>query len=471
MSKMSRAPLDLKIRRLTVKASPSKRTVTPKSEASSSHKRTTILETGSPKPSHQIIKIDTQSAMNATAPVLGLNLHDFPDDFFTPHAMDALRIVFPEILEFSFDHFMLIIRVAKLPEDPWPYTVADVPCFITTMKSDQGPLGGLQSTPVRTKLDILSHIDARGKKIGSNTDLFHQHVDQVIEYFRLKKVDVTQLQNWNDFVVLVLKDKQQMTEHIPRSIMRMPCYILLEDNVKRRREPALRLKITNPPDYDDGKYEILRPGVMVTCEKFDDNLSLTTTSGVLIEDNSGIKYLTVASHGFPNRGEVLHPRSNGRSIGDVVEDFAPAFDVALVKLRTDEKFENETFKSIEGNDGCKLTGLASISSLRKGDFVYMNNPFMGECHGSIGAITYDPWKLLSNDSAQAWVTTGQWIWTGQKSSQSMPDSICGTLITNDEDEVVGFFRYVGSGLFENFCYSTGAENLRVKGYKICKEYE
>lgn len=53
----------------------------------------------------------------------------------------------------------------------------------------------------------------------------------------------------------------------------------------------------------------------------------------------------------------------------------------------------------------------------------------------------------------------------------MTDGICGSAIWNEHDEVIGFFRYVGTGALDGISYCTGAENLLREGYEICQEYD
>ena len=384
--------------------------------------------------------------------------------------------VFPDIKTVSFDRTFVIFHVAKLPEKPWPITIAGVGCYLTTMEGDSGPMSRILSHAVahfsKSKFEILKDIDARGKTVGSNTALFDRHVEKAFEYFEKKRVKITQLQNWNDFVVIILKDKDQMTDSLPCRIMQMTCFVLLDDDIRPGKEPALRHKeprAADPVVRDDARYEVLRPGIMVTSERDDKGISLTSTSGVYVEDESGNKFLTVAAHGFPKNGAVHHPDSDGRVIGSIVRSFSQHFDISLVRLGY-ETFVNETFEAPEeGCPGVRLLRLAELKNLRLGDLVSMNNPYLGRCDGRVSSISYHPKTKIEGCPEQYWLTTAAWIWTGQGSSSQMIDGICGTPVVSEDKEVVGFFRFAGKDPLADFCYSTAAENLCVRGYKICQQ--
>ena len=468
--------------------SPSKRNITPRSELSSPVKRVTISKLASP----DSIKTATQEMLppprfelssmvqnakhgtiSAAASSIELNLKLHPTDVNDAANRELLYAYFRGCKLFGFDEFMLIFHLDELPAKPWPNTIAEVPCYLTTDKEDRGPLSRIQRNPIRgNKIHLLKEVNAHIKNFddNDNTATFEKHLDTVFRYFKEKDIEVTQLQNLRTGIVIVLTDKDQDTPNLPAFIMNLRCYKWLDDEIKRGDEPALRTKEPNTlgaPDFDNSQYNPLRPGVMVTSDLSGDGSSRTTTSGVLVQDGSGRKYLTVAAHGFPEGGNVYHPRNNGRVIGTIDHTCSGEFDIALVKLKDGETFVNEIFQSTEDDDTRKLTALAPSDS-RTGDTVSMNSPFMGENIGTVAYPTYKPGQLsIEGEPDQHWVRAGDWVWNGQGSSLDMRDGVCGTPLIDSNDRVIGFFRFAGKGAYDDHCFFTGSENLRSKGYKLC----
>lgn len=64
-----------------------------------------------------------------------------------------------------------------------------------------------------------------------------------------------------------------------------------------------------------------------------------------------------------------------------------------MKLQENESFVTKTFDSAEGS-GRMLASLAPTRKTKRGDFVFMNNPFVGICDGQVGAIIYHPYEPL-----------------------------------------------------------------------------
>lgn len=76
----------------------------------------------------------------------------------------------------------------------------------------------------------------------------------------------------------------------------------------------------------------LRPGVMLSCG-YNGGVELCTSSGIIVENSAGDKWLTVASHGFPLGNEtVYHPGANDLVVGTIEKIFEDT-DISLAKLR------------------------------------------------------------------------------------------------------------------------------------------
>ncbi len=83
---------------------------------------------------------------------------------------------------------------------------------------------------------------------------------------------------------------------------------------KQPQEAALRGKQPTSVTWDDTEYQTIRPGGMISC-KADNELhdaELLTSSGVLVNDEHGSEFITVANHGFLDGQElVYHPTQKG----------------------------------------------------------------------------------------------------------------------------------------------------------------
>ena len=111
----------------------------------------------------------------------------------------------------------------------------------------------------------------------------------------------------------------------------------------------------------------------------------STTSGILVVDRDGNKFITVAAHGFEEYGLVWHSTPNsGRVIGNIVTKL-PKTDIAIVKLNPGIRYINETFGTAENPNGIRTNGLSPNYSpyTRIGDEVTMDTPFSGFCEGLI----------------------------------------------------------------------------------------
>lgn len=119
--------------------------------------------------------------------------------------------------------------------------------------------------------------------------------------------------------------------------------------------PAKRVKDPTTNIVDNAKYDVLRPGVMVSSG-MGSRLSgeLLTSTGVTVKDTSGKRFITF--HGFPQGDAVLHLASSGKQIRKIAK-IIPYADIALVELEAGVHFENKTSESVVDGAvlGCSLT--------------------------------------------------------------------------------------------------------------------
>ncbi len=94
---------------------------------------------------------------------------------------------------------------------------------------------------------------------------------------------------------------------------------------------------------------------------------LSTISGILLKDQVGNEFITIALYGFPAEcgTQVFHALpGNGRMIGEHIREVSHA-DIALVKLQDTETFSNATFQNDQVPHSVQLTKLARTKNLQQ----------------------------------------------------------------------------------------------------------
>lgn len=197
---------------------------------------------------------------------------------------------------------------------------------------------------------------------------------------------------------------------------------------------------------------------------------ILTSSGVLVRDNHGYQYMTVAAHGFrglPFQGKVYHPHAWNSEIGEAIIELSYT-DVALVKLNEGVHFINESFENaLLPAPALKLVGFSRATETRMGDDIFLDSPYTGFVEGTRGAYSLP--RIPSDDPhepVQEWIQC-RWDYMGQGSSSQMTDGVCGSAIWNKDSKVLGFSRYAPkSGRFLDWCISVTADHLIEKGYSM-----
>ncbi|KAJ5788974.1 uncharacterized protein N7518_005985 [Penicillium psychrosexuale] len=329
-----------------------------------------------------------------------------------------LMQLFPDTKRILFDSYFLVFLLGSLPPKPWPLTIAGVQPYFTTDPNDEGPMPSMKRIS-KSRLFVDAEINV--------TDLPPSQVDNafklVFDFFTKAQISITQV---------------QLTEPTADVV-------------------------------DSSKYDILHPGVMLSsgiCSPTEPGY--LTTSDVLVEDsNSGERYIAVASHGFPHGGKVFHPCASGKEIGQIIMEITHT-GIAIAKLHDDVPYVNDTFESpFNGIQPTQLRDFVSADSLKPGDTVYMNSPFVGYSEGICGPHTRE--RIPCTDPSQPifeWIKT-RWCYMGQGSTDSLQDGACGSAIWNKDGNVNGFFRFApASGHFLDWSFCVGADHIIERGSKI-----
>jgi hypothetical protein len=140
--------------------------------------------------------------------------------------------------------------------------------------------------------------------------------------------------------------------------------------------------------------------------------------------------------------------------------------VALVKLKSDKEFVNMTFQNDILTERMQLQRFVRAGRMR-GGIVMIDSPDTGLIEGTLRLSSYT--RIPSDDHLepeQNWIRT-TWLYTGQDTSQDLPDGMCGSAIWDEDGSVFGFFRYAPkTGVMADWCAGLAADELMDRGYTI-----
>lgn len=397
--------------------------------------------------------------------ILPFNLRQNRKAFATKDSGLLLHL-FPDTKAVNFDGYFLVFWLGTLPPKPWPVTIAGVQPYFTIDPNDDGPIPPIKR-PSKSRLRVSAEINAINLPPTRIDDAF----ELVFDFFAKSETSITEVQYWKNFFVIVLENEDTDLTEVPSAIGRCNCFYLFEKEMGRPKLnefPARRIRDPTGDVVDDSKYDILRPGVMLSSARHDTtHLEYRTTSGVLVEDCLGERYMTVASHGFPNGDKVFHPCSMGKEVGQIIMEISHT-DVALVKLHDKVHFVNETFESpLDGATPTQLKEFIPVDETQIGSNIYMNSPLLGYSEGTCGP--HSRIRVPSDDPNEpelVWIKA-RWLYLGQGSVDHLEDGVRGSVIWNDDGNVIGFFRYAPrSGHYMDWCLTVASDNVIERGYKI-----
>ncbi|KAJ5799978.1 uncharacterized protein N7518_002046 [Penicillium psychrosexuale] len=210
---------------------------------------------------------------------------------------------------------------------------------------------------------------------------------------------------------------------------------------------------------DDSQYTTLRLGVMVSSVPNSAGESMRSSSGVLVKDHLGSKYMTTAAHRFPFDKNVYHPSPRGAIIGEI--SGLTHTDIALMKLGDGVEFVNEPF----GNTSTpaspfRLGDFIRMAETKRQHLVFLDSPFTGLIEGQL--MSKNIMRVPSDDQDQE-----IWSYIGQDSAHELVDGACGSAIWNTDHRVIGFLSYASrTGLYKDHCLSIAADHLLDRGYSM-----
>lgn len=374
---------------------------------------------------------------------------------------NQLASLFPTTFAVGVRPPFLLFRVRTIPPKPWPISVAGLPPRFTTDEHQPGWNMGKVGTGPKLLLQYnLQRKDEFSDKVLKDA------INSLIE----QKLDFIDLRWYGAFWVVSLPGKETSFQKIPSFLAGQGCYYRFSES-EDCLPAALQGKPPTGIQYDNTIYadevgSILRPGIIVSSSVTTSTVDgkeirnfKSTTSGLMVVNQDGDKFITIAAHGFEQDGLVWHPNPHhGKIIGNIVESI-PDADIAIVKLNKGLRYTNHTFGTAENPGGKAMVGISPNYPPHTliGDIISMDNPYSGFCEGQIVAL-----GAKIGNSGKHYIPH---TWTILQSGEEVVDGSCGSVILDDDGRVVGFFRYMSNDGTD--CYTVSATELRENGYEIC----
>lgn len=488
---------------------PNKRRITPSAEHSTA-KRSLVLSTPDHGPSYVGAEIPTdpflapkqlfpeasarvmknyglagtptaEDIWHARRVLLPVDLKDPLIDPLVEPVLSLLKHIFPDTMNVSISatRTWLSFNFKEFPSKPWPLTIGGLPVKLTTYKS--GHVAFFPRAPFGiTGISICEEFRSVQGNF-SNAQLLQIAAETNSELkARCPRIRMTEIMSTcENFFYVILDNTANLARDGPklpgRIAGRRTRYMLEKDmcrplwaDLKARRQiqPNVSTKVV-----DNTPYVVLRPGVCLKSRAFRDHghpAHYITTSGVIVKNFAGDKFMTAAAHGIGEDETVYQTLPDGtiRSLGKAVHEITNT-DVALIQLDPGVQFVNETFEDNLGRVPrfTRLLGEDPHETMDSIFDVYLDSPFTGRIDGvrmvSSVPIPDEPLPHAVYD----------WLYVGGMESSGFdnepPDRICGSAIWNDEGVISGFFRYYfQEGPWAGFAVSVSAAHVVNAGYTL-----
>jgi len=290
---------------------------------------------------HRLLPNPLQGARTVDLPRHITLPYDFRDGSHHPlddESRNTIYGLFPAVTEIFSDGEFIHLNLDPLPPKPWPKTIGGLPVLFSVAPTSEMVSGGGRGKMVSVRNGRLCD-DRNFRDLDDWTFLFATLRDHFLEI----EISITEIMYRRSFVTVVLEHRDTDMLKVPAGIGQIRCMYVYEDEMGRPAVPqARRQRDPTPGNPDDSQYDDLRPGIRVSSNYLPDDHQafIASTAGILLKDEAGNKYMTVAGHGFPAKCglRVMHPSpGNGRDIGELIMGLGHT-DIAeglLVKLQSD----------------------------------------------------------------------------------------------------------------------------------------
>ncbi|TRX92960.1 hypothetical protein FHL15_006098 [Xylaria flabelliformis] len=428
---------------------------------------------------------DAKATWHQRHVLLPFNLRDLSNDIYKGEVRDLLYHIFPETTNVTEARWRshLIFQVKELPKSPWPLTVGGVPFTITSHDNKGRALIFPRQTLGNFELSICQHgykveefSDKELRKLGADV---HSWFTENLPETRMIELMLTSERT----IYVVLEDNADISSlriTLPGKIARCPVGYLTNRELRRPlwADSAAKRQVEPQPIsgvIDNTAYDILRPGVLISSKILNEHehpAVFSTTSGTLVQSESGSCFMTAASHSIGDDGDIWQGDHPGRSISEAVLEI-PFTDISLVKLKNDITFVNETFENNSG-DSPSFTRLATSEDRFVFDDCFLNSPYTGNMEASIVSKSVKLETSTHPTEDKLRYVIYNWCYMGQTEGNEdrirPPDGTCGSTIWDDNGVIMGFYHYcIQEGPWNGFSASVSASELVEAGYTLAKE--
>lgn len=417
--------------------------------------------------------------------LLPFNLRDPATSIYEGEARDLLYQVFPKTLNVTEARWRshLIFQLETLPESPWPLTVGGMPFTIHGLKDDTGRalifpeqiLGNFAISICQDGYNVTEFSDKVLRKLAA--EVFAMFKEKLPE-IRIVELMLTCERTF----YIVLEDQVDLMStriKLPGKIARCPVSYLNNQQLHRPLWADLQAERQVEPQpasgvVDDTIYDILRPGVLISSKilKEDGHPEIfSTTSGVLVQNRFGTRFMTAASHGISDDGKIWQGNRSDNNIGEAVVEI-PYTDVSLVKLNDGITFVNETFENSSGEIP-SFSRLATSNDGFSWGPCFLNSPYTGGMEASVvsKSVKFETSTIPAEDRMRYVIYN--WCYMGQVEGNNdqacPPDGTCGSTIWDDNGVIMGFYHYyIKEGKWSGFSVSVSASEVVEAGYSLVK---
>ncbi|KAI0157205.1 hypothetical protein GGR57DRAFT_491129 [Xylariaceae sp. FL1272] len=339
--------------------------------------------------------------------VLPFNLRDLSVSLENDEVSTLLYQVFPKTANVTetISRSHLIFQVDELPSTPWPQTIGGLPFTISDIGGDgravifpRQIIGNTNISICEKEFNTASCGDRALRDLGAAVS---SSFAKCLPSIRPLELMFTIEHRF----YIVLEDHiaiYAVLSKLPGKIARRPVGYINNRELCRPMWADLPAKRYIEPQpvhgvIDASLYDTLRPGVLISSKLNKEHahpVTFTTTSGILVQDRLGNRFMTGASHGIAADGNLSFT------------------DICLVRLTDDVTFMNKTFDDSSGNVP-SFVRLASDHDHSRWDICFLNSPFTGNMEAEVVGKSVKMEKSTHSTEDQMRYIAYSWAYTGQ----------------------------------------------------------
>lgn len=414
--------------------------------------------------------------------LLPFNLRDSTIDIEQENIQSLLSNIFPGTYNVAEARHRshLLFQVEKIPRGPWPLTVGGLPFTVI----DDNGLGRALMLPKQNLGNFNISLCQEGYSVDTFSDqALRKLAAEVYDKFRknLPEVGIVELIfTCERTFYVILEDHVNIGTlrwRLPGKIVNCPTGYLNNKELCRPLWADLTAKRHVEPQptrgtVDNTVYDTLRPGVMICSKMLKEHRHpavFSTTSGVLVKNPAGDRFMTGASRGIGPSETIWQAANSEKIIGKAAVEITFT-DISLIELSNDVEFVNETFES-NGGVVPHFTRLTTSNDKLDWSICQLNSPYTGSMEGSIVMKSIKFKKSTHPTQDRLSYVVYDWAFMGQEESNENrvrpPEGTCGSVIWNGDGVILGFYQYyIDEGNWAGFSASVSASEVVEAGYSL-----